>query len=74
MDEKFWMHTYTQKNNLHISEFVSSNRFNFRHERTCRIHALRKNWMKFLLDWKHLQENLWRDIQQNVFLHHHDKM
>jgi len=40
MDENLWMHTNTQENNLHISEFVSSNRFSFRHERTCRTHAL----------------------------------
>jgi hypothetical protein len=58
MAEDFWIQTNTQENNLHINKYVSSNRFNFRHKMTCRIHASRKNWTKLVLDWKHLQENL----------------
>ena len=46
--------------NLQISEKAAGEMFQLS-KRTRIRHVLRKNWSLLVLDWKHLQENLWFD-------------
>jgi len=35
-------------------------------QRTCRWRVLRRNWTKFVLDWRHLQGNHWTHLHNKV--------
>ena len=70
--ENFQMHHFDSGKHYKTNGKVPSNRFQFRHRRLSG-YVLIKEWTKFMLDWKHINKNLWHVLDSKlVYLHHHN--
>jgi hypothetical protein len=70
--KNFQMHHFDTGKHFKTDGNVPSNRLHFRHRRFGR-YVLIKEWTKFMLDWRHINENLWHVLDSKlVYLHHHN--
>jgi len=70
--ENFQMHHFDAAKHFTTDGNVPSNRLHFRHRRFSR-YVLVKEWTKFMLDWRHINENLWHVLDSKlVYLQHHN--
>lgn len=70
--ESFQMHHFDTGKHFKTDGDVPINRLHFRHTRFSR-YVLIKEWTKFMLHWRHINENLWHVSDSKlVNLHHHN--
>jgi len=70
--ETFQMHHFDTGKHFKTDGKVPSNRLHFRHRRLSR-YVLIKEWTQLMLDWRHINENLWHVLNSKLaYVNHHN--